>query len=397
MRRNDQVRVLLVEDNVVNARFAEGLLANVDDQFFQVHCAGTLLAALDLMVRNVFDVALVDLSLPDSNGLETFLTIQRHAPDLPIIIVTSLDDEAVALSAVRSGAQDYLAKGSLKKDTLVRALNYAIARSKNPPEPSARPHDKAAVVALLGSCGGVGTTTIACHWALELRRQTSQKVLLIDLEGSSTGAAFLLKATAPHTLLDAVQNLHRLDATLWNGFICSPREGVDFLQAPGVAGIRDQPTAERVRHILRFARSQYDWVVLDLGRLTATSLAILEETQDVFVVTTPELPALFETTRLLQRLIDAGFPRDKLRLLLNRKAKGTSLTSKDVERALHYPVYGSFTDDAKEIGEAYADGRFMDERLPMRKTEAQVMRKWRGIEEKTSTRTGLGFLRFARE
>jgi DNA-binding NarL/FixJ family response regulator len=96
------------------------------------------------MYRDLENDDLVDLSLPDSNGLETFLTIQRHAPELPIIIVTSLDAEAVALTAVRRGAQDYLAKGSLKKDTLVRALNYAIARSRNPPELATRAHDKAA-------------------------------------------------------------------------------------------------------------------------------------------------------------------------------------------------------------------------------------------------------------
>jgi Flp pilus assembly CpaE family ATPase len=396
MKSNEQVRVLLVEDNVVNARFAEGLLANVDDQVFQVQCADTLLAALDLLVRNVFDVALVDLSLPDSNGLETFLTIQRHAPDLPIIIVTGLDDEGVALTAVRRGAQDYLAKGSLKKDTLVRALNYAIARSRNPPEPAARVQDKAAVIGMLGSNGGVGTTTVACHWALELRRQTNQKVLLIDLDASSSGAAFLMKQRGPHTLLDAMQNLHRLDATLWNGFTCSPVEGVDLLQAPGAAGIYDQPTAERVRHILRFARSLYDWIVVDLGRLTVSSLATMEETKDLFIVTTPELPALFETNRLLQRLLDAGFPREKLCLLLNRKAKGISLAAADIEKALGYPVYGSIADDAREMNEAYAEGRFLDENLQIRKAVAQLIRKWRGIEEKPSARSGLAFLRFAR-
>ena len=397
MGSDKQVRVLLVEDNVVNARFAEGLLANVDDQVFHVQCADTLLAALDLMVHNVFDVALVDLSLPDSQGLETFLTIQRHAPELPIIVVTSLDDEAIALKAVRSGAQDFLAKGSLTRDTLVRALNYAIARSRNPPEPATRVQDKATVVGLLGSSGGVGTTTLACHWALELHRQTSQKVLLIDLEVSSTGAAFLMKTTSPHTLLDAVQSLHRLDSNLWNGFTCSPQEGVDLLQAPGVAGIQDLPTAERVRHILRFARSLYDWIVLDLGRLTGFSLSILEETKDLFIVTTPELPSLFETSRLLQRLLDAGFPREKLRLLLNRKTKGASFTLEDLEKGLGYRFYGSIADSSREMGEAFAAGRYLDEKLPMRKAVAQVIRKWRGIEEKSSARTGLGFLRFARE
>jgi Flp pilus assembly CpaE family ATPase len=396
MKSNAQVRVLLVEDNVVNARFAEGLLANADDQVFQVQCADTLVAALDLLVHNAYDAALVDLSLPDSNGIETFLTIQRHAPELPIIIVTGLDDEAVALSAVERGAQDYLAKGSLKKGTLVRALNYAIARSRNPLEPAVRMPDKAAVIGLLGSNGGVGTTTVACHWALELNRQTAQKVLLIDLETSSTGAAFFLKQSAPHTLMDAVQNLHRLDATLWSGFTCSPLEGVDLLQAPGVAGIQDPPTAERVRHILRFARSLYDWVVVDLGRLTVSSYATMEEAKDVFIVTTPELPALFETNRLLRRLLDAGFPREKLRMLLNRCGKGALLTPQDVEKALGYPIYGSIADDSREMSDAYTQGRFLDENMQVRKAIAQVIRKWRGIEERVATRHGLGFLRFAR-
>jgi Flp pilus assembly CpaE family ATPase len=396
MKSNEQVRVLLVEDNIVNARFAEGLLAHVDDQAFQVQRADTLLAALDLLVRNTFDVALVDLSLPDSNGLETFFTIHRHAPGLPIIILTSLDDAAVALTAVRHGAQDYINKASLKKDTLVRALDYAIARSRNPPEPATRVHDNAAVIGLLGSNGGVGTTTVACHWTLELHRQTDQKVLLIDLEASSTGAAFLMKQNAPHTLLDAMQNLHRLDAALWSGFVCSPREGVDLLQAPGIAGIQDPPTAERVRHILRFARTLYDWVVVDMGRLTVCSLATLEETKDLFVVTTPELPALFETKRLLRRLLDAGFPPERLRLLLNRKAKWISLNAGDIEKALGYPLYESIADDSLEMNEAYADGQFLDEKLQMRKTIARVIRKWRGIEEKPSTRPGLGFLRLAR-
>ncbi len=396
MKSREPVRLLLVEDNVVNARFVEGLLANVDDQVFHVQCADTLLAALDLLVRNVFDIALVDLSLPDSNGLETFLTIQRHAPDLPIIIVTSLDDEAVALSAVQRGAQDFLAKASLKKGTLVRALNYAIARSRNLPEPGGLVNHKAAVVSFLGASGGVGTTTVASHWALELNRQTSQKVLLLDLEASSSGAAFLMKQNTPHTLLDAMQNLHRLDATLWSGFTCSPREGVDLLQAPGVAGIHDPPTAERVRHILRFARSMYEWIVVDLGRLTVSSLATLDEARDLFLLTTPELPALFETNRLLQRLLDAGFSREKLRLLVNRKAKGSSVDTEDIEKALGYPLYASIADDSREINEAYADGRFLDENLQIRKTIAQIVRKWRGVEEKPSARTGFGFLRFAR-
>src|SRR5580698_11180632 len=107
MKKSREVRVLLVEDNAVCARITEAMLARVDDQTFHIQCAETLLAALDLIAANTFDVALLDLSLPDSQGLQTFLTVQQHAPTLPIIVLSGLEDESVALTAVHQGAQDF--------------------------------------------------------------------------------------------------------------------------------------------------------------------------------------------------------------------------------------------------------------------------------------------------
>jgi Flp pilus assembly CpaE family ATPase len=393
MKENKPIRVLLVEDNAVNARFAEGLLTQVESQTFQISVAGTLLAALDMLVHESFDVAVADLSLPDSQGLETFLTIKRHSPALPVIILTGLDDEATALSAVQQGAQDFLVKGKLTKDVLVRAVTYAIARNQKPTEAMVRAAEKASILGLLGSNGGVGTTTVAAHLALQLHLQTDQKVLLLDLDCSSTGASFLMKMGARYTLTDATENLHRLDMELWKGMVSTYRDGVDLLPGPGAAGIRDAPTAERIRHVLRFAQSLYYWIVVDLGRLTASSLAVLEASKELFVITTPELTALFEASRMLRRLLEAGLSQDKLHLLLNRKARRLSLSVEDIEKALGYPIYGSITDTPEEFAGAYAERRFLDDDLLVHKQIAQVMRKWRGVEEKGPPASGLGFLR----
>jgi pilus assembly protein CpaE len=314
---------------------------------------------------------------------------------LPVIVLTGLDNESVALSAVQQGAQDYLVKGKLNKDMFVRVLNYALVRNKKSSETGTQVPDTATVMGLLGSKGGVGTTTLACHWALELHRQTGKKVLLVELDVGSAGASFLLKANFRYTLVDAALNLHRLDDHLWSGITCSPRDGVDLLPAPGAAGLSDAPTAERVRHVLRFARTRYDWIVVDLGRLTASSLAIMEEINDVFVITTPDLPALFETTRLVKRLLEAGFTQKKLHMLLNRRAKGMSISVDQFEKAIGYPLYGSIADHSEEINGAYAEGRFLDETLQLRKQMTPMMQKWLGIEE-APVRAGLWFLRSAR-
>jgi Flp pilus assembly CpaE family ATPase len=395
MKKTNNLRVLLIEDNLINSRIVEAMLSRVEDQTFLIQCAESLVAALDLLARDIFDVALVDLSLPDSNGLETFLSVQRNAPLLPIIVLTGLADESVALNAVQHGAQDFLAKGTLNKETLLRALNYAIARSRNPSEMANQHVGKGKIIGVVGSSGGVGTTTLACHFALELGKSEA-KALLIDLDVCSAASSFLMKATSQHTLMDAAHNLHRLDSSFWKGIVCSPTEGVDLLQAPGAVGLSDPLDVDRIRHVLRSVRSIYEWTVVDLGRLTASRLTLLGEIQDLFIITTPHVPALYETVRLLQRLVDSGISRDKLRLLLNRKSKEMVISEKDVEKALGYPLYGWFGDYSSEINGAQAEGRFIDEKLRLHSQVARVMRKLRGIEEISPSRFGFNLLRLAR-
>jgi CheY-like chemotaxis protein len=176
------LRVLLLEDNQINARVVEEMLRHAEPRAFRIQRAETLIAALDLLANCTFDVALVDLMLPDSEGLETFLTIQRHAPRIPIVVLSGLDSEPLALKAVAHGAQDYLTKGSLTTETLVRAITYAVVRGQSVPDQKSPVSDRASVVGILGSKGGVGTTTIACQLALQLKRQTDKSVLLLDLD-----------------------------------------------------------------------------------------------------------------------------------------------------------------------------------------------------------------------
>jgi len=395
MRKKTRIRVLLVEDNIVNARLAQTMLAQAEDQTFQVQTAETLLTALNQLASDSFDAALVDLNLPDCQGLDTFRAIQRHSPSIPIIILTALVDESAALKAVQEGAHDFLVKGSVDKEALIRALNYGIARSQKPAGATNQPEKQTRVLALLGSSGGAGTTTLACHSALELG-QSGERVLLIDLDVSSSGASFLMKTTSQNSVLAAAENLHRLDEALWKGIICSPREGIDVLQAPGAVGIGTELPGERIRHVLRFARTLYGWVVVDLGRLNPPSLAVLQEAQDLFVVTTPTLPALFETGRLLQRLPETGFPRENVKLILNRKTKIMPVSIEELEQAMGYSFYACIADDSAAINEAYADGRFLDENLPLRKQVAELIRKWRGLNEAAPARSSTGFRRFAR-
>ncbi|HET7272893.1 MAG TPA: EAL domain-containing protein [Rubrobacter sp.] len=136
MAQRASVRVLLVEDNPGDARLVEILLSETG-QGFDVKHVGTLGEALDELDRPPFEVVLLDLSLPDSAGLDTVERMRRAAPQLPLVVLSGRDDEEVALQALQSGAEDYLVKGQESGDLISRSIRYSIER-KNAEDKLAR-------------------------------------------------------------------------------------------------------------------------------------------------------------------------------------------------------------------------------------------------------------------
>src|SRR5579864_4927747 len=102
------IRILLVEDNSGDARLIQETLADATIGTFALERADRLSAGLTRLAEGGIDVVLLDLGLPDSNGLETFSAARARAADVPIIVLTGLGDDAVALRTVQEGAQDYL-------------------------------------------------------------------------------------------------------------------------------------------------------------------------------------------------------------------------------------------------------------------------------------------------
>jgi signal transduction histidine kinase len=124
------MKILLIEDNPGDARLIQEMLAQVPGRPFLLECADRLSAALERISQGSIDVLLVDLSLPDSHGFDTFLKVQAQAPRAAKILLTGLDDEELALQAIEQGAQDYLVKGRVDSNLLVRTLRYAVERQR---------------------------------------------------------------------------------------------------------------------------------------------------------------------------------------------------------------------------------------------------------------------------
>jgi len=124
------LKVLLIEDNAIDARLIQIMLSEAGSGSFELERADRLAAGLKRLAVGDIGLVLLDLSLPDSQGLSTFATVHREDRGVPVIVMSGLDDQRVAVNAVHEGAQDYLVKGQVSGHLLVRAMRYALERKR---------------------------------------------------------------------------------------------------------------------------------------------------------------------------------------------------------------------------------------------------------------------------
>lgn len=126
----NRVRVLLVDSNDADAAYVDEVLKSQAGQVFVLERASTLKEAKAMLRDKTFAIALVDLTLPDSKGIDTFIGLRSQFADIPIVVLSRINDNQLAYEIIRRGAQDYLVKGIVSGDSIVRCLKYALERNR---------------------------------------------------------------------------------------------------------------------------------------------------------------------------------------------------------------------------------------------------------------------------
>ncbi|HSG72524.1 MAG TPA: response regulator, partial [Planctomycetaceae bacterium] len=164
---SDIIRALIIEDNRIEALVTQKWLTSNKEMALEVEWVETLEAGLERIARGGLDVIILDLNLPDSTGLQTFVTLRQRASGIPIIVLTGEYDESVGILAVKQGAEEYLIKQQLEPPTLPRIVRYAVTRHKTQVEQITKNirNITGRVISFLGAKGGVGTTTVALNVA----------------------------------------------------------------------------------------------------------------------------------------------------------------------------------------------------------------------------------------
>lgn len=337
------------------------------------------------MERSRPDVLIFDLSQP--RLLEEAIRKIRGLSPAPVIAVHDAVDAETILGALRAGAREYVYPPYLP--SLQKALER-ISLDQTKQHAAKGLHGR--VLGFLSAKGGCGATTIACHLAWELQRVTQQEILLADLAMSAGVVGFLTDSKTQYSILDAVRNIHRLDLSYWKALVSNGTPRLEVITAP-TAPVVDEPLdPEPFRDVLRFVRSSYDWVIADLGRgLNFFSLGLLEEMDEIFLVTHLEVPALYQTKNVVQQIRDVGFLEDRLHVIVNRSPKQSEFTSEEVERLLGVPIHSKLPNAYPELYQAFAQGRLLSPDTQLGKHFTQLAMSLAGIQ---GAKNGRGYSLF---
>jgi pilus assembly protein CpaE len=328
--------------------------------------------------------------------------LDRVRPDVVLLDVTSLREplEDVVRRIRSTAAQPavFALHTEAKPDSILTALRAGVSEYLYPPfrEPLKAAFERLAhvraktadrrkyagkIIAFVSAKGGCGATTIACNVAAELPEQMNGKVLLADLDLQTGMIGFLAKAKSQYSLADAVNNLQRLDESYWRALVSNGIPNLEIISAPSTPGAKEL-SAPQLKQVIGFARTQYDWLVLDLGRnLNASTLAILDLVDEAFIITTHEIPALHQAKQMIRFLLEAGYAESKLHLVLNRIPKRMDVTLEEMEKMLGLSIFATVANDYNSLQEAYGEGRFVNTGSNLGKSIERLTTKIAGTTE----------------
>src|SRR3982751_5682907 len=270
------------------------------------------------------DLAVVDIRSDASSGMATIERLRAASGSLAIFAVAAAAEPDLILQAMRAGANEFFPWTAGEQTQASRAMEesfHGAVRRTSTRREAANAGAKPPCVthAFLGAKGGAGTTTVAVNCGVELARLTKRSTIVVDMKACLGEVALFLGVRPRFTVLDAIENLHRLDKNFLAELVAKHKSGLDILAGSEQfdrPGAQDAPAVEE---LLRVLAKTYDYIVIDAGNVVnSISVAALYAADTIFLVTNPDVPSIRNAQRLVDRVRQLGAGSERVKILLNR-------------------------------------------------------------------------------
>src|SRR5688500_17468715 len=333
------------------------VLISTTDPDFRAHvtkclrASGTSVALVDDRHAGANPPALTVVDIRHgAKGVDGIERLRGSWPTATIFAIAATTQPEQILQAMRAGANEYLAWPL--DESFTAAIHRAAERSR--PKDGSR---NSCVLSFFGVKGGAGTTTLAVNSAIEIARTSKKPTLIIDLHQFIGEVALFLGVRPRFTLVDALDNLHRIDADFLRELVVKHKTGLDILAGGEQAerpGPQDAPIFEQ---LLQTLSRSYDYIIIDGGLVTGPCADVaVFAAESIYLVANPDIASVRNAHRVIDRLGQLGAGKDRLRILLNRMSDQHDIGPKQIESTLGVTLFSIFPSDYSTVSAALNSG-----------------------------------------
>ena len=298
------------------------------------------------------DVVIVDARGDASSAMANIERLRAAHAGAGIFAVAVLADPELILQSMRAGANEFFTWPP-PEETFHGALRRTAARRET--VHGAKP--PATTLVFFGAKGGAGTTTIAVNCGVEVARLTKRSTVIVDLKPGLGEVALFLGVRPRFSLLDAIDNLHRLDREFLRELVVKHKSGLEILAGSDNFDRPGAADAGGLEELLRLLARQYDCILVDAGsQINSCTVTALYTADQMFLVANPDVPSVRNAQRLLDRVRQLGACGERVRVLLNRAQEPYPIPAKQIEGALGHPIHHTFPSDYKTVSTALNSG-----------------------------------------
>ncbi len=347
------LRLAIVDPSDSSRDALKSMLLGIDSIWLEAECSRYEFFS-DVVEQTTPDIALVSIDSDPESALDLIAKLGGNTSEVSIFVVSSSNDGNLILRAMRAGAKEFLTQ-PLKIEDLMGALGRLNERKFGKDDTKER---GSGVIAVAGSTGGVGCTSIAVNLACALAADDQKTVCLVDLDLCLGDADVYLDAIPDYTLVDVAQNVSRLDFALLKRSLTKHASGLYLLPRP--VQMEDIPlvTSENLQRVIGLLKATFSHLVLDLSKgYTAIDLMAMTMATHILLVTQMDLPCLRNVVRLLMSLGEMEDVGEKLKIVVNRVGLGNSQISlKKAQETIGREIYWQLPNDYRTMVEVRNNG-----------------------------------------
>jgi pilus assembly protein CpaE len=363
-----KIRVVIVDD-VQESRDNIERLLTFEPDIEIVGSAARGQEAIDLAISIEPDVMLMDVNMPDMDGVTATTAISAQLPNVGVIMMSVLNEPDLLRRSMLAGAREFLVKPFSLDELLasvrnVHRLTQQTRRSVITPNGSSaptqalnKPGHLAKVISVVSLKGGVGRSVIATNFAAALRQHCQKSVALVDADIFFGDVAVMMNINDAKTILDAVPYLRNIDAELMNNIVEEHGSGVKLLLAPPSPQEAEVVTPDLVRGALSVMAEMHDFIVVDTRpAFDDLNLGIFDISDIMLLVVTMDMTAIKDARQFLEVTELLGYNSEKVRLVLNRNNTYSGIPAEEIGASLRRNLWGRIPDEPGPVQRSVNEG-----------------------------------------